>query len=186
MKRALALILLLAVGCPGEKPPAVETAAPPAPAAASSALGEAFSRPAEPPVVGETYVFKLLGGGERRDEVVAVGTASVTVSRTSSFGVNRGEPETVEIPLDPRAATKDASSISGAKVKDETVTISGRAFPCEVHERTWTFAKPKNSKETARDWISPRFPFILRSVANQFTTVELTEVSAKKAPEAPR
>jgi hypothetical protein len=163
MKRALALLFLLAAGCPGARTEPVDAPAP--------------ARPVVPPTVGEKFVYKLLAGGERTDEVVAVVATSVTVFRTTQLGSKTGEPQTIEVPLDARAASKDAVSADAPKVKDETVTISGRAFACEVHEKTWAGGVGGKAK-TARDWLSDQFPFVLRSESEAFTLLELSEIQA--------
>ncbi len=167
MKQLVFALLALAVlaGCP--ESPKDQASEPVCPA------------PRHPvPLVGEVYAFKLLGGAMREDEVVAVGSHTVTVIREIIVGAEVKSTQTCEEPLEGDGPTATiTSAMSFKKTGSETVAISGKSFPCEIRE-----AKPATT--VIKEWISPHWPHVLRTSSGPFVTLELLAVKPKKDKEA--
>lgn len=129
------------------------------------------------PRVGEVYVFTLLGGATRADEILAVGTATITISRAVGIGKSE-QAETVEESLvgpSPSAAIKGDIKIKS--VTKETVTISQKEFPCEIREI-------EVGKNTIKEWSSPHWPHVLKTQSGPFVTLQLSEIRPRKLPDA--
>ena len=163
MKRLLLAVSFVALlaGCPGG--------------------GQGGSTPAAPtaglPVVGDVYVFKLyagtVAGAGREDEVVAVGSSTVTVERSMTLGQTKKGTEKHDEPLAGPGPTATIKPDMTSKVTgQETLTVSGRAFPCEVREMVV-------GKTTIKEWQSPHWPHVLRTTSGPFVTVELVQIRAK-------
>lgn len=162
---SLALVAAsLFAGCPG-KTDSPATTTPP-----SAAVAPKVPAP-PPPVVGTVFAYHMFGGVAREDEVTAVGTATVTLVRRVAFD-KKTTTETYEEPLDgpsPHATIKPDMRFE--VVGQETLTISGVPFECEVREA-------KVGQNVLREWVAPRFPHLVRTRSGPFVTLELAEVRA--------
>jgi hypothetical protein len=157
MKRLLVVALVLA-GCPSKAP---------APAAS------------EVPHAGQIYVFRLLGGGSREDEVGDVTAERVSLTRsalmpgavaaTASAAVTH-----VEEPLEgPSPSASIPPGTAYDKVGEQTLVVSGESFPCEVRKL--------KSGPDVKEWVSPRWPHVVKTCSGPFTTLELTQILEKRA-----
>jgi hypothetical protein len=158
MRTGLFIVLLALAGCPS----------PPAPP------------PAPPPVtgyddvkVGQVYVYQLLGGSTRTDEIVERTDDSIGILRSATvFGVSGKSEKVVERTRPPLAPSPNSGFPPGGlatKTGEETLTISGRSFPCEVREL-------HDGTDTLKEWTSPRYPFVVRFRSNDFETLRLVEI----------
>lgn len=157
-------LLLGAAGCPGKAPSAADSPA------YSGANVEAPSAPR----VGETYVYDLLGGSQRRDEVLSVDGGVVRIERVVKMKDGVAHVTTVTEALagpSPSASVPDGSDFK--VVREETLTVSGRSFPCSVRE-----VALRNSK--VDEWVATRWPFVLKTRSDPFTSLELVAIEEKK------
>ncbi|HZV01765.1 MAG TPA: hypothetical protein VFF73_33950 [Planctomycetota bacterium] len=159
MKWFLLLALLLLGGCPSKE-------AAQAPASA------------ELPHVGQIYVFRLLGGGTRQDEVTEVTAERVSLTRSALMpGAVAAIASAAVTHVDESLAgpSPSASIPPGTaydKIGEETLVVSGESFPCEVRKL--------KSGPDVREWVSPRWPHLVRTRSGPFTTLELTQVLEKR------
>jgi hypothetical protein len=155
------------VGCPGKTNSAADSPA------SSGAQVETKTPRAEPPAVGTVFAYHMFNGVSREDEVTAVGTATVTVARGVSFAKDASR-NTVEEPLDgPSPQATIRPDMTFKVLGEETIVVSGVSFECEVREA-------KVGQNVLREWVSPRFPHVVRTRANGFVTLDLAEIRPPK------
>jgi hypothetical protein len=174
---AVAAVLLLA-GCPASP------GAAPVDAARARPNGAAHQRtvPKGSPVPGyeavkqgEVYVFELAFTSCRYDHVVSRSASELVVERTSILMKQAQTPQEIHEPLvsdgNPYWPGGVALSSSFHKVAEEKVEASGRAFDCDVYEAL-------GPGQTARYWVAPTYPFVVRATVNDKPTLQLKEILA--------
>jgi hypothetical protein len=179
MRCHLSLLLVLAslclAGCPDGKGSGTDAVAP----ATSGAPAGAY----DDVKVGQVYQSTLLGGATRRDEVIARLTTAIVVARRVTFQKKANEDVVTQaIPFQQDPLPEGCSRV---EVKKDTLTISGRSFPCTVWELR---IKTGNKTEVAsKDWISDRYPFLLRRMGGGFVVEELEGIEDKPSdPDLPK
>jgi hypothetical protein len=183
MRRSLAsfasLVVALALaGCPERSTPPEPAVAPP-PAGTTTPPGPRPREPAPPlepaPVllpgyedvkVGQRYVYALAGGMSREDEVVARTDDAITIRQTMNGDASERTELTLPLKRSPSEAAPPPAAPPAAK---ETLTISGRAFECDVFESGSGDAQSKR-------WSSKKYPFQLKIEAEGKVAFELREI----------
>lgn len=166
---ALAFALL---GCPGGAP------APPPRRPVGSPANFVFPKGEKIPgyeglAPGRAFVYDLLLGSRRMDVVKTLGESEVVLERHVNLG---GQEQDVREVREPTVSTGEPFRPGGLelgvawkKVAEETITVSGQVFECDVYEA-------RGAGQTARHWIAPRFPFIVRSSSNEIRSLDLKQI----------
>lgn len=176
-RAALLLALTLGSGCPGSSRSPVSPGNRGGDVAPVGTTAPREPRPAgyEDVREGQVYEFTLFSGGRRKDRVVAVSPAELELVRTIELG-GREETTLVREPIPP----PEKKPLPGASVRtvgEEVLVVSGHDLPCTVRETAV-------AGQSTREWLSPRWPFVLKTVGNGFVLERLASI-AEPAPAPP-
>src|SRR4051812_36815675 len=135
MKRApLVLVAALLAGCPGPPPPVTRSA----PASRPTPPPTGNKQPPKVPVgsplpgfedvkLGEVYVYEMLAGAQRRDEVSARSDDELVVTSAIGLEGTTTKAET-KFPLKATAEQPAVPLAPGDKIGEETLEVSGRTY----------------------------------------------------------
>jgi hypothetical protein len=122
--------------------------------------------------VNEIYVFDLPFHSYRWDTIKARGEDDLVIERTTILGGQQQDPQTIHEPLVSSGRPIHPGvelAPDFKKVAEDRLVVSGRIFECDVFEAN-------GGGQKVRYWIANRFPFLVRSKANDTTTISLKEV----------
>ncbi len=174
-----ACVLVALAGCPGNDgatpPPGPAPVAPIAPIESRTPGGSPLPRGYEDVRAGQTYVYSLLAGNERKDKVKALAPRELLLERTVSL---RGTSNVIEVkePIPPPEEPRGEGTTL-VEAGETDLAISGRRVHCKLREL-------RLDKEVlVREWVWDRYPFVVKRVGNGFTVLELTAIEEPGAGE---
>lgn len=120
----------------------------------------------------QTLVYTLPFNSKRIDVVKTRTATELTIERRTLLGGEAQEPREVHLPLvssgEPFLPDGVDLRHSFTKIAEDKLTVSGQDFDCDVYEA-------KGGQQTVRYWIAARFPFVIRSTANESETLALKQ-----------